>query len=90
MQLNINLPPPTTDARQVAVQAATKAADVANNAIRNARASQQKKLKAIQLTRSARPDDIRKASTQMEKVIEKGSAEVKRIADAARKVLEST
>lgn len=37
----------------------------------------------------ARPDDLKKAADRMEKVVEKGSAEVKRIVDAAKKMLES-
>lgn len=92
MQLNISLPPPTTESRQKAVQAAGKAADTANTAIRNARGSQQKKLRAMQTGKGAtkaRPDDLKKAADRMEKVVEKGSAEVKRIVDAAKKMLES-
>ena len=41
------------------------------------------------MARSALPDDLKKAGTQMEKVVEKGAAEVKRVADSARKDLES-
>lgn len=57
--------------------------------MRDARGKQQKKLRAMQLGRAARPDDLKKAGTQMEKVVEKGTAELKRIVDSAKKVLES-
>lgn len=43
----------------------------------------------MQLAKSARPDDLKKAGVAMEKVVEKGVGEVKRIVDGARKVLES-
>lgn len=68
---------------------ATKAGETAGASIRNARGAQQKKLRAMQLAKSARPDDLKKAGAQMEKVVEKGTAEVKRIVDGAKKVLDS-
>ena len=57
--------------------------------MRDARGKQQKKLRAMQVNKSARPDDLKKAGDKMEKVVEKGQAEVKRIVDGARKVLEA-
>ncbi|KAK5124102.1 hypothetical protein LTR85_001805 [Meristemomyces frigidus] len=87
--LIINIPPPTADSRRAAVQEATKAGEKAGTSVRDARGKQQKKLRALQLNKTARPDDLKKAGAQMEKVVEKGSAEVKRIVDGARKVLES-
>lgn len=71
------------------MQAANKAADKAADAIRNARQAQQKKLRALALAKSARPDDLKKAGDRMEKVVEGGSAMVKKIVESARKVLES-
>lgn len=35
-----------------------------------------------------RPDDLKKAGTMMEKVVEKGTVEVKKVVDTAKKVLE--
>lgn len=87
--LVVNIPPPTADSRRAAVTEATKAGDKANTAVRDARGKQQKKLRALQLAKSARPDDLKKAGTQMEKLVEKGSAEVKKVVDGAKKVLES-
>lgn len=89
MALNVHLPPPTKESRQVAVQAAGKAAETANTAIRNARQAQQKRLRAMQLGKVARPDDLKKAGERMEKVVERGMGEAKKIGDAARRVLES-
>ena len=68
---------------------ATKAGEKAGTSVRDARGKHQKKLRAMQLAKSARPDDLKKAGTQMEKVVEKGAAEVKRVVDSAKKVLES-
>lgn len=66
-----------------------KAGEKASTSIRDARGKQQKKLRAMQLNKSARPDDLKKAGTMMEKVVEKGSAELKKMVDSAKKVLES-
>lgn len=70
--------------------AAQKAGDKANDAIRNARQTQQKKLRALALAKSARPDDLKKAGERMEKVVEGGTAAVKKVVEAARKVLDSS
>lgn len=88
LQLNVPLPPPTAESRREAVKQATAAADNASTMIRNARGAQQKRLNAMKVSRSARPDDLKKASDRMEKVVERGAAEVKKIVDAAKKVLE--
>ena len=69
--------------------AANKAGDKASDSIRNARQAQQKRLRAMALAKSARPDDLKKAGDKMEKVVQKGEGEVKRVVEAARKVLES-
>ena len=57
--------------------------------MRSARQTQQKKLRALQLAKSARPDDLKKAGVRMEKVVEKGAGEVKRIVDGAKKALDA-
>jgi ribosome recycling factor len=85
----INIPPPTADSRKAAVAEAAKAGDKAGTAIKDARSKQQKKLRGMQLSKTARPDELKKAGTAMEKVVEKGSGEVKKVVDAAKKVLES-
>lgn len=87
--LILTIPPPTADSRKAALSQASKAGETAGTSIRNARQTQQKKLRALQLAKSARPDDLKKAGAQMEKVVEKGTAEVKRIVDGARKVLDT-
>jgi len=71
------------------VTAANKAGDKASDSIRNARQAQQKRLRAMGLAKSARPDDLKKAGDKMEKVVQKGEGEVKKVVEGARKVLES-
>jgi len=88
LQLNVAIPPPTAESRQLAVQAVTKAGEVATAAVRSARSGQHKRLRAMQLGRAARPDDVRRAEGEMEKVVEGGNAEVKKIVESAKKVLE--
>ncbi|TKA77030.1 hypothetical protein B0A49_02313 [Cryomyces minteri] len=87
--LSIPIPPPTADSRRAAIAEAQDAAKAATEAIRNARGTQQKKLRAMQLGKKALPDDLRKAAPLMEKLVEKGTKEVTRILDAAKKVLEA-
>lgn len=89
LQLNINLPPPTTESRKAVVEEAGKAADMANAAVKNARGAQQKALRSMQLSKSVRDDDLKKARDQMEKLVQNGAAEVRRIANSARRALES-
>lgn len=48
-----------------------------------------KRLQDMQKKKTARPDDVRNATVQMEKVTEKGHKEVKDLFDAARKILET-
>lgn len=87
--LVINIPPPTADSRKAAVAEAAKAGDKAGSTIKDARGKQQKKLRGMQLSKAARPDELKKAGAAMEKVVERGSGEVKKVVEAARKVLES-
>jgi ribosome recycling factor len=87
-QLNTPIPPPTKESRDQALAAASKAGETASVAIRNARGAMQKKLRAIELKKAARPDDLKKAHKEMEKVVEKGNADIKKIVDAAKKTME--
>nr|OQO19355.1 hypothetical protein B0A51_12817 [Rachicladosporium sp. CCFEE 5018] len=87
--LLLSIPPPTADSRRATLAEATKAGEKASTAVRDARGKQQKKLRALQLAKSVRPDDLKKAGGLMEKVVEKGAAEVKRVVDGARKVFDS-
>ena len=73
-----------------ALTTASKAGEAAAHTVRQARGAQQKKLRAMGLARMAGPDDLRKAGEKMEKVVEKGNAEVKKVAEGARKVLEQS
>lgn len=43
----------------------------------------------MQQQKTIRPDDLKKATDKMEKVVAEGSAEVKKIVDSAKKMLES-
>ena len=89
LQLNIQLPSPTAESRQATVKTAIDLAEKANTGIRNARGAQQKKLRSMSVGRAARPDDLKRASDRMEKVVADGGVEVKRILDSAKRVLES-
>ena len=88
LELHINLPPPTAESRKQTLDAATEAGQAASNDVRSARSIQQKRLRTMQLAKKVRPDDLKRAHDKMEKVVEKGLAEVKKIVDGAKKSLE--
>ncbi|KAL1296693.1 hypothetical protein AAFC00_000169 [Neodothiora populina] len=88
LMLVLQIPPPTAESRKQAINAASKAGESANTAIRNARGAQQKKIRAAEKAKSVRPDDLKKIGVAMEKVVEKGTAEVKRVVEGARKALD--
>ena len=56
--------------------------------MRQARGAQQKKLRAMGLAKTVRPDDLKKAGDKMEKLVEGGYGEVKKVVEGAKKVLE--
>lgn len=87
-QLNIPIPPPTKESRDLALAAASKAGETANVGVRNARGAMQKRLRAMELKKAARPDDLKKAHKEMEKIVEKGVGDVKKAVDVARKTME--
>ena len=87
MTLTVTVPPPTGESRQAAIEQASKAADKAYFEIREARGAHQKKLRAMQVARTVRPDDIQKAHKQMEDVVKRGNEEVKRILDGVKQAL---
>ncbi|PVH83410.1 ribosome recycling factor [Cadophora sp. DSE1049] len=87
-QLNVPIPPPTKESRHLALAAASKTGETANVGIRNARGAMQKRLRAMEIKKTIRPDDLKKASKEMEKIVEKGVADVKKTVDAARKGME--
>ena len=89
-QLNVPIPPPTKESRDLALAAASKAGETANVGIRNARGAMQKRLRGMELKKVVRPDDLKKAHKEMEKVVEKGVADVKKSVDAARKTMEQS
>ncbi|PCG93547.1 Ribosome recycling factor [Penicillium occitanis (nom. inval.)] len=88
LQLNVPIPPPTKESRDQAIKAAKGAMDKAAGAVRSARAAIHKKLQDMQKRKEARPDDIRKAHDQMEKLVEKAQKDVKDTFEAARKGME--
>ncbi|MCJ1320269.1 hypothetical protein MMC15_005607 [Xylographa vitiligo] len=88
LELHIPVPPATQESRQQTVAAASKAGEAAGHAVRQARGAQQKLLRAMELAKKVRPDDLKKAKDRMEKVVEKGNEEVKKRVEGARRALE--
>lgn len=89
LTIPVPIPPPTGESRTAALEAAQKAAEAADRAIHDARAAHHKKMRKFQVEKSILPDDFQKAGKAMEEVVKKGHAEVKRIVDGAKKVLDS-
>lgn len=87
-QLNVPLPAPTKESRDAAAAAAHEAGEVAKNGITNARGVMQKRLRNMEVKKLALPDELKRAHKEMEKVVQTGVAEVKKMVDAARKGME--
>ncbi|RFU28358.1 hypothetical protein B7463_g7964, partial [Scytalidium lignicola] len=87
-QLNIPIPPPTKESRDLAMAAAHKAGETAHANVRNERAVMQKRLRAMELKKTVRPDDLRKAHKEMEKIVDAAGTNIKKTVDAARKAME--
>lgn len=62
--------------------------DKAASAVRDSRGSVHKRLQDMQKKKVARPDDVRKAQDQMEKLTEKGQKELKDLFETSKKALE--
>ncbi|KAB8073233.1 ribosome recycling factor [Aspergillus leporis] len=88
LQLNIPIPPPTKESRDHTVGVAKAAMEKATAAVRDSRGSVHKRLQDMQKRKVARPDDVRKAQEQMEKLTEKGQREVRELFEAAKKAME--
>jgi ribosome recycling factor len=82
------VPPPTGESRQQALASASKSAEEALGRIREARGAHQKKLRAMQVSRSVRPDDLQKAQKQMEDVVKRGNDDVKKVLEDTKRVLD--
>jgi ribosome recycling factor len=89
LTIQVPLPPPTGESRRAAVESAVKASERADKMIQQARQEHNKLLRKYELNREVLPDDLQKAKKGMEEVVKKGHTEVKRIADGAKRVLES-
>lgn len=86
--VTVAIPSPTRAARLEALLTVTKSWEQAGAAVRAARAVMHKRLRAMSIAKTVRPDDLRRAEKGMEKVVEKGVREVKAVVDGAKKVLE--
>ncbi|KAI9850241.1 MAG: hypothetical protein M1838_005967 [Thelocarpon superellum] len=78
---------PSQESRQAALAQVSRAGDAAQTAVRNARQTQQKRLRRLELERKVRPDDLRRAGKDMEKLVEGGTAELRRVVDAVKRAL---
>ncbi|OGE56640.1 hypothetical protein PENARI_c003G07830 [Penicillium arizonense] len=88
LQLNIPIPPPTKESRDKNIQTAKQAFDRASSSVRDSRGAMHKRLQDLQKKKLARPDDVRKAHDQMEKVTDQGQRDLKDAFEAAKKTLE--
>ncbi|OJD40805.1 ribosome recycling factor [Diplodia corticola] len=89
LTITVPIPPPTGESRKKALESAKTAETTALQAIQNARATHQKKLRALDVDKKVRPDDVKKAKNLMDETAKKGQDEVKKIVAGARTVFES-
>ncbi|KAF2460410.1 ribosome recycling factor-domain-containing protein [Lineolata rhizophorae] len=87
--ITVNVPPPTGEAREKALRQAHDFGEKALFAIREARGKHHKKIRAAEVAREVRPDDAKRATKEMDDLVKRQNAEVKRIVDSAKKVIDS-
>ncbi|KAK8170791.1 ribosome recycling factor domain-containing protein [Phyllosticta citrichinensis] len=87
--ITVPIPPITGETRTKAIKAATDAANKATTAIKRARTTHHKKLRRFQLERTILPDDLVKATKLMDDTVKENLADVKKITDSAKKVLDA-
>ncbi|PSK60713.1 hypothetical protein B9Z65_863 [Elsinoe australis] len=87
--LIVKIPPPTAESRKATLTEAGKAGETAQGAVRNARGTQQKKFRKMELAKTVRPDDLKKAQSKMEDVVKKAGEELKKIVDGAKRALDA-
>ncbi|KAI6251489.1 Ribosome-recycling factor, mitochondrial [Erysiphe necator] len=86
--LNVLIPPPTKESRDLALKMVHKVGETATTGVRSVRAITQKRLRNIELKKLARPDDLKKAHKEMEIIVEKGIIDIKKCVELARKAIE--
>ncbi|KAF2401049.1 ribosome recycling factor [Trichodelitschia bisporula] len=86
--LTVPVPPPTGETKLAALATASKLSEEALHQIREARGAHQKKLRAMGVAKTVRPDDLQKAQKQMDELVKKHNEDVKRILDNAKKALQ--
>ncbi|OBT55791.1 hypothetical protein VE04_04287 [Pseudogymnoascus sp. 24MN13] len=77
-QLNVPLPAPTKESRDAALAAAHDVGETAKAAITAARGVMQKKLRQMEIKKTALPDELKKAHKEMEKIVQGAVADVKK------------
>ncbi|KAI4118331.1 MAG: hypothetical protein LQ345_001593 [Seirophora villosa] len=87
LELHIPIPPTTTESRHAALSAVSAKGEAALFALREARGAQKKRLRQLKLAAKVGPDSLRRAEKELEKVNERGVAEVKKVVEAGRKAL---
>ncbi|KAL8918005.1 MAG: hypothetical protein Q9208_007603 [Pyrenodesmia sp. 3 TL-2023] len=87
LELHIPIPPTTTESRQQALAAVSAKGESALFALREARGERRKHLRELKLAKKVGPDMMRRAEKELEKVNEKGVADVKKVVEAGRKAL---
>jgi ribosome recycling factor len=87
-QLNVPIPPPTKESRDAAMKKAGDMGETARTSVQSARAVCQKRLRGMEVKKSVRPDDLKKAAKKMEGVVEKGVADVKKMVEVTKKGME--
>ncbi|PWY71492.1 putative ribosome recycling factor [Aspergillus heteromorphus CBS 117.55] len=88
LQLNISIPPPTKESRDQTISMSKTAMEKAAGAIRDSRGTVHRRLQDLQKRKLARPDDVRKAQEQMEKLTEKGQRDVKDLFETTKRAME--
>lgn len=87
LEIHLPVPPTTTESRQAAASQATAKGDAALFTLNQARGTQKKRLRALQLARKVGPDELKRANKEMERINKEAEVVMGRIVEEKRRVL---
>ena len=88
LEIHLPVPPTTAESRRQASVIAHERGEAALHALREARGAQKKRLRALELSRKAGPDSLRRAEKELEKLNHKAKEELERIVVDRQRMLE--
>ena len=88
LEIHLPVPPTTAESRRKAIALAHEKGEAALHLLREARGAQKKRLRALELSKKAGPDNLRRAEKELEQINHKAKEDLERIVKERQKSLE--